>query len=181
MKNCNMTNRIQITKNKESLKVVIKAFYDDKKQKMLLLWIVLFSLCGVAIISQFFEDYDSGTKVFFGVYVAFWLFFEFKVIYAYRWRKYGEEQIIIENNELLLVKTIGERGVTQRFQKEEIKKIDFYKDANGGFIKSMNTSYWNINKYHLVLNLENTIVPFAIDITNKDAKHIINELGKFNS
>ena len=74
MKNCNMSNRIQITKNKESLKVVIKAFYDDKKQKMLLLWIVLFSLCGVAIISQFFEDYDSGTKVFFGVYVAFWLF-----------------------------------------------------------------------------------------------------------
>ncbi len=174
-----MHDRIEISKENDNLKIRIKAFYDDKKQKMLLVWLILFSLCGIAILSQFFENYDAGTKVFFGVYVAFWLFFEFKVIYAYRWRKYGEEKIIIENNQLLLIKTIGKRGITQRFNLDEIKKIDFYKDTNGGFVKSMNTSYWNINKYHLALNLENTIVPFAIDIENKQAKNIINELNKF--
>ena len=72
---------------------------------MLLVWIILFSLCGLAIVSQFFENYDAQTKVFFGVYVAFWLFFEFKVIYAYRWRKQGEEKIILENGQLSLIKT----------------------------------------------------------------------------
>jgi hypothetical protein len=174
-----MDSRIKITKEENKIEVVIKAFYDDKKQKMLLLWIILFSLCGVAIVSQFFENYDAETKVFFGVYVAFWLFFEFKVIYAYRWRKYGEERIIIENNDLFLIKTMGKRGITQQYKMEEIKEIDFYKDANGGFIKSMNSSYWNINKYHLVLSLKNADIPFAIDIVNKDAKKIINELRKF--
>ncbi len=174
-----MDNRIKITKDKDRIEVVIKAFYDAKKQKMLLGWIALFSLCGVAIISQFFENYDPATKVFFGVYVAFWLFFEFKVIYAFRWRKHGEERIVIEKNELSLVKSIGSRGVTQHYKIEEVKKIDFFNDTNGGFIKSMNTSYWNINKYHLVLQLENTKVPFAIDIENKDAKHILKELRKF--
>ena len=175
-----MDNRIKITKEKSGVEVVIKAFYDDKKQKVLILWILLFSLCGIAIISQFFENYAAETKVFFGVYVAFWLFFEFKVIYAYRWRKYGQEKIVIKNNELLLIKTIGKRGITQRFKMKEIKKIDFYKDANTGFIKSMNESYWNINKYHLVLNLEKTVVPFAIDIIGKDAKQIVSELKKYS-
>lgn len=175
-----MNNRIQIIKEDNKLEVVIKAFYDDKKQKMLLLWIVLFSLCGIAILTQFFEDYDSGTKVFFGVYVAFWLFFEFKVIYAFRWRKYGEEKVVVEKDQLFLIKTIGKRGVTQRFGFDEIKAIDFYKDANGGFVKSMNTSYWNINKYQLMIQLEKNIVPFAIDLENRDAKIVLNEIRNFN-
>jgi ribosomal protein L15 len=107
------------------------------------------------------------------------LFFEFKVIYAYRWRKYGEEKIIIENNQLTLIKTIGKRGVTQVYSLNEIKKIDFFKNDGVSFIKSMNTSYWNINKYHLALHLQNSVIPFAIDVDNKDAKKIINELLKF--
>ena len=175
-----MDSRIQIVSTENKLEVVIKAFYNEKKQQMLLIWIVLFSLCGLAILSQFFENYDAGTKVFFGVYVAFWLFFEFKVIYAYRWRKYGEERLIMENNELILVKTIGKRGITQRFDIKELKKFDFLKDSNGSFVKSMNTSYWNINKYHLVMKLENSEIPFAIDIENKMAKKILKELNTFN-
>jgi len=173
-----MQDRISINKENNNLVITIKAYFDDKKQKLLTIWIVLFSLCGLAIFSQFFENYDNGTKVFFGVYIAFWLFFEFKVIYAYRWRKYGEEQIIIENNELSLIKTIGKRGITQRFNIDEIKKVDFFKDTNGKFVKSMNESYWNINKYHLVIELKDNPapVPFAIDIENKMAKKILNEI-----
>ena len=72
-----MDNRIQIKREDKKIEVVVKAYCDDKKQKMLMLWIFLFSLCGFAILTQFFEDYDAGTKVFFGVYIAFWLFFEF--------------------------------------------------------------------------------------------------------
>ena len=88
--------RLKIAKKEDELVITIKAFGDSRKQKILLLWIVLFSLCGIAIMSQFFGDYDNETKVFFGVYVAFWLFFEFKVVYAYRWRKYGVERIIVD-------------------------------------------------------------------------------------
>jgi len=174
-----MSDRVNINKEQNKIEIIIKAYCDDKKQKMLLLWIALFSLCGIAIFTQFFENYDVGTKVFFGVYIAFWLFFEFKVIYAFRWRKYGVEKIIIENDNLLLIKLIGKRGITQTYNLNEIKSIDFFKDSNGEFVKSMNTSYWNINKYHLVLNLASTIIPFAIDIENKDAKKIINELNSF--
>ena len=173
-----MNSRIDIENKENKLEIVIKSYLNEKKQQLLLIWIVLFSLCGVAIFTQFFQDYDAGTKVFFGVYVAFWIFFEFKVIYAYRWRKYGEERIIVENDQLILIKTIGKRGVTQHFDFDDIVKIDFFKYENSGFVKSMNSSYWNINKYHIVLHLKNTTVPFGIDLESKDAKQIINELRK---
>ena len=58
-------------------------------------------------------------------------------------------------------------------------KMNLVKDENGGFVKSMNSSYWNINKYHIVIKLEDSQVPFGIDLESKDAKNIINELRKF--
>lgn len=115
-------------------------------------------------------------RFFFGVYIAFWLFFEFKVVYAYRWRKHGVERIIVDEEEFILVKTIGRRGLTQIFKQDEIKRIDFFKDEKGEFAKSMTTSYWNINKYTLVIHLENEKIPFAVDLENKDAKKILNLL-----
>ncbi len=169
-------NRINIIRKEEELEITIKAFCDEKKQNMLTIWIVLFTLCGIIIISQFFGDYDSGTKVFFAVYVAFWLFFEFKVIYAYRWRKYGEEKLMVKDGKLTLVKSIKNRGVTQILGVDEIEKIDFYKDENGKFVKSMNTSYWNINRYTLSVYTNNGFFPFAIDVDNTQAKKILHEI-----
>jgi hypothetical protein len=177
-KTIGMEKRIKVKKEAHKLEITIKAFYDASKQKMLFAWIILFSLCGISIITQFFQDYDANYKIIFGVYLAFWLFFEFKVIYAYRWRRFGEEKISIENNQIILSKTIGKRGVTQQFNWEEIKKIDLLKNDRTSFLKSMNSSYWNINKFHLALYLEKSIVPFAIDINNKEASTILNELRK---
>jgi hypothetical protein len=173
-----MGKRIEVKKEKHKLEIIIKAFYDAGKQKMLFAWIILFSFCGIAIVTQFFQDYEANYKIIFGVYLAFWLFFEFKVIYAYRWRRLGEEKISIENNQIVLSKTIGKRGVTLQFNLYQIKKIDFLKNDGSSFLNAMNSSYWNINKYHLAIYLEKTIIPFAIDINNKEAKNILNELRK---
>jgi hypothetical protein len=176
-----MEERIAINKTEKNLTITIKAFLDEKKQRMLLIWMVLFSFCGVAIITQFFGDYDKGTKVFFGVYVAFWLFFEFKVVYAFRWRKNGLERIIIENEEIILIKEIGKRGITQRYPLNEVKNFRIFINEDTDFVKSMTSSYWNINKYTLAFDFNETPVPFAIDLDSKKAKHILKEIKSFVS
>lgn len=168
-----MIKRITIDKKNDQLAVTILAFKDSGKQKMLLVWILLFSLCGIAIISQFFGNYDNSTKIFFGVYIAFWLFFEFKVIYAYRWRKSGLEFITVEKEAIILTKQIGKRGITQSYLKNEISDLRIFENADNNFIKSMTTSYWNINKYTLAFNVKNQIIPFAIDLTKKEANKIL--------
>ena len=174
-----MDDRIAIDKEEDKLTITIKSFLDEGKQKILLMWITLFSLCGFAIITQFFGDYDKGTKVFFGVYVAFWLFFEFKVVYAYRWRRKGIERIIIENDEIILNKEIGKRGLTQRYLLSEITNLRLYKNEDTDFVKSMTSSYWNINKYALAFDHSQSVVPFAIDLLPKTAKYILKELNEF--
>ena len=68
-----MFKRIIIDKKDKKLGITIFAFKDSAKQKMLLAWIILFSVYGIAIISQFFENYDNNTKFFLKKYYPYFL------------------------------------------------------------------------------------------------------------
>lgn len=174
-----MTNRVEIDKSDNGLLVTIKAFKDEAKQKMLLVWIILFSLCGIFILAQFFYDYDRSSKLFFAVYLAFWMFFEFKVVYAYRWRLLGVEKIKISSSEFSLTKEIGKRGITQVFELNEVGNVRLFESDEHSFIKAMNSSYWNINKYSLVFDYKNQPNPFAIDLEKNEAKKLLKEIEQF--
>lgn len=170
--------RIVLKNNEDSNKqLIIKAFYDSKKQLMLQVWLVLWSLCGVAIFSQFFLDYDDGTKLFFGVYIAFWLFFEFKVVYAYRWHKFGVEKIIIENDKIFISKEIGRRGVVSSYDITAFKKVRKIKDKPGAFVSFLSDGYWNVNKYSLELDIEDKKIPFGLDLNEKEQKDLIQKIN----
>jgi hypothetical protein len=174
-----MSERISYTETNDELNVTIKALLDEKKQQLLLSWIVLFSICGGLLFTQIFGNYEKSTLLFFGVYMAFWLFFEFKVIYAYRWRKFGLEQIILKENQLILIKEIGKRGITQQFDLDKVKKVEKFDSGENAFFKSMNTSYWNINKYTLSFKIEDNLVPFAIDLNEEESKKLLKKIHQF--
>lgn len=173
-----MSNRIEIIEKDNTLSIKIKALYNEKEQQLLLLWIVLFSLCGAAILSQFFYDYPMETKLFFGIYVAFWLFFEFKVIYAYRWRKFGSEIFTINPTTILLSKMIGKRGVTEKYNTNEVVNFQLIKYKEN-FVFALNSNYWSINKYTISFNFNTQTIPFGIDLDEKQAKNVLLTINNF--
>ena len=174
-KHAKMENKIEYIEENNELTILIYPLYDKRKQNMLTTWLVLFSLCGLAIISQFFYDYPSSTKLFFVVYLIFWLFFEFKVIYAIRWRKFGKEVITIDKESIYLTKKIGERGVTERYDLSAIDAIEALKHK-GKLVYEMSSSYWNSNHYTLCVNINKQQIPFGIDLNGQQAKKLIKTL-----
>ena len=174
-----MTERLTINKTENELEITIKSLKIPSKQNILLLWIVLFSLCGLAIATQFFFGYDKSTNLFFAVYLAFWFFFEFKVIYAYRWRRAGREIIKINSTTIEIIKEIGKRGISQNINPNEVKKIIMFEPEESGFIKAMNSSYWHINKYKLAFEYNGKPIPFGIDLEKHDAKKLQKEIQQF--
>ena len=174
-KHAKMENKIEYIEENNELTILIYPLYDKRKQNMLTTWLVLFSLCGLAIISQFFYDYPSSTKLFFVVYLIFWLFFEFKVIYAIRWRKFGKEVITIDNESIYLTKKIGNRGVTERYDLTAIDSIEALKHK-GKLVYEMSSSYWNSNHYTLTVNINKQQIPFGIDLNGQQTKKMIKTL-----
>src|SRR5690606_41077265 len=104
-----MENKIDFKEGNNDITITISPNYNQQKQNLLVVWLVLFSLCGAAIISQFFFDYPTNTKIFFIVYLVFWLFFEFKVIYAIRWRRSEEHTSELQSRENLVCRLLLEK------------------------------------------------------------------------
>lgn len=168
-----MDNKIDIKEEKNSITITIFPNYNQQKQNLLMVWMVLFSLCGVAIISQFFFDYPKSTKIFFIVYLVFWMFFEFKVIYAIRWRKLGKEIITIDDEGVFLTKNIARRGITEKIELENISSVDILKHKDNP-IYDISSSYWNTNHYTLCFLVNEKQIPFGVDLSEKQAKKLLN-------
>jgi len=111
--------------------------------------------------------------------MIFWAYFEFKVVYAYRWHKYGVEKIIFKDNKVVLSKEISGRGITESYQLHEVNNWQLFENKDNNFIKSMATSYWNIKNYKLCFFQNKKLVPFAIDLDLKEAKNVLSTIMKY--
>lgn len=168
-----MENKIDFKEGNNDITITISPNYNQQKQNLLVVWLVLFSLCGAAIISQFFFDYPTSTKIFFIVYLVFWLFFEFKVIYAIRWRKFGNEIITINSEGIFLTKNIAKRGITEKYELQNISSINVLKHKDKP-VYNISSSYWNTNHYTLFLEVNERQIPFGVDLSEKQAKKVLN-------
>ncbi len=169
-------NNIEIEKTDTGVKIIIYPKYNAQKHGLMLVWLALWTICGIAVFTQLFAPYDSKTKLFFILYLLFWLYFEYKVIYTHRWRKKGREVIEIKNGKLSLIKEINGRGVEQVFDIQDIDGIEQFQEKENSMSQLFGNAYWMISGYRLALKTAGKLVPFAAEITEKEQKKIVFEL-----
>lgn len=170
------SNRVEIQKKKDELNIIIDSYQDEKKQKLLTAWLILWSLSGIAIITQFFLGYSSEEKVFMVIWLAFWAYFEFKVVKAFRWRKSGREVIRMNDETLVYFREIGGRGLPQKFNLHFIKEIKRYEPDMKQFSKVMADSYWVISGETLAIEAGGKLIPFGLRLNKQESNMVLKEM-----
>lgn len=171
-----MKSEKRITEEKvEGGKLIkIKAYYDQDKQKLLDVWILAWTLCGIAIISQAFFPQDPDLKRMILIFGAFWIYFEYKVIKAWRWRKGGEEQIFINDEELRYGRTYFNRGFLKPYRKDLINKLRGIEDEKNTFVKAFSDSYWVVGgSEKLAFTANGKVIPLGLRLSDKESKKLM--------
>jgi len=168
--------RIQV--NESASEIQIKAFVDKQKQGMLTLWLILWSVAGIGILSQFFGPMDDNFIIYVVVWLAFWVYFEYKAVYAFRWRRYGIEIISSDKEFLSIENQIAGRGLAQQFEKSWIKNLRMVDKKDTSFWQSMNQSYWNIGQEGLVFEFKGRDFYFGRDLNPEECKKVLKYLKK---
>jgi hypothetical protein len=171
--------RIHIKKNKQELEIEIYPLYNKQKHTLMLIWLALWTVCGIAVFSQLLGQYDIKTKFFFILYLLFWMFFEYKVVYAHRWRTKGKEVVKVKDGKIHIIKDISGRIVEQIFDISEIDSIEIFSEKENSMSQLLGNAYWMISAYQLAFRVNGKIVPFGIELSDKDKKKIIFELNRF--
>ncbi len=172
-------SRITQEKKEEGTLIKISAFRDESKQKNLTIWLVFWTFCGIAIGSQLFIKGNNEIKTFIMVYIAFWGYFEYTVIKAFKWRKNGEEQFLITDEYFHYGRTYNNRGFLKPHRKDLVNAVRIIDKEVGPFAKIFGSSYWVVGGERLAFTAGGKVIPFGMQLTDKEVKQLLDKLNKF--
>ena len=165
--------RLEFIPSEDGNVLEIHPIHDEKKHKLMFLWLIAFTIGGLAIISQLFTNTDSDLKIMLIVFAFFWAYFGFKVFSAYRWRKYGKEKLIFGENKLYYGRLVNNRGVMYPYNKDLLGKLKKVEISEKNFFAAMGNSYWTIGNEKLAFSYAGKQIPFALDLDKSETNLII--------
>ena len=173
-----MAKRISKEQTEQGLLIKVSAYFDESKQKMLTLWMIAWTLCGLAIASQVFTSTDEQFKTMIIVFIAFWLYFEYLVVKAFRWRRVGEEQLLITNDEIHYGRTYNNRGFLRPYKKELVNPVRSIDNEVNSFYKIFADSYWVIGGERLAFTANGKVIPFGLSLNDQEAKKLMKMINE---
>ncbi len=165
-----------VEKENGEISIAIIAITERWKQAVLLLWMLAWSVSGVIVLTYYFQVKSADEKSALIVWFGFWAYFEYKVIKAFRWRKWGREIIRIKNRKLHYRRDIGGRGRTKTYEIDFIKNLGKHEANEPGFIRSMNNSYWIIAGETISFDYYGKEIKLGMQLEDKDSKELLRRL-----
>ncbi len=172
-------DRISILKKGDLLSIVILPTTDKKKLGLLFLWLMAWSVCGIIVLANYFRLSDSNAKLFVIVYLSFWAYFEFNITRAFIWKKFGKEKLWIQDGILYYQKEINKKGRITEFNLDLVGKVRLLELSRTSLADTVNQSFWVRGGERLEFQSQSKLVRFGLQISDEEAKVLINELNTY--
>lgn len=177
-----ISERIGYNKADEDLTVYIKASTknDAKKIRFLKIWVILWGISGLFIVSQLFLPYaDQQTKIFLFGYLAFWAYFFYIAAKAYYFRKYGTETVYINNNKFMIRRDIyTKKGKPKWFVAENKNPFNIHDEKAGSLSQLFYSSFWVTSGGSVTFGSDKNNYRFGLQLKENEAKKLVQLLNK---
>lgn len=172
-------DRVSILKKEGLLSIVILPYSDKRKLGIMFLWLMAWTVCGIIVFANYFKTTDKDIKLFIIIYLSFWTYFEYKIMRAFVWRKYGKEKLWISDGIVHYKQEINKRGKVQEFDYSLIQNLLFIEREEHSFASVINSSFWIKGDERIEFTCQHKKVRFGMQLTDKEAKAIIKEISDF--
>ncbi|MGY6563017.1 MAG: hypothetical protein ACXITV_13020 [Luteibaculaceae bacterium] len=174
-----ISERISINREPDSLTVKIKAFNVKWKESILVAWVAMWTFCGVYFIYELFNyREDNAMAIFLGIMVGFWLYFEIRVVKALLWRLYGVEVVEFTPDGIYYKAESKWPSKPKQLSVSNIKKFDEYVPSANNFFAFMSRSYWIIGGETIEVKNVSTDFYIARELSDKEINHLVPILNR---
>lgn len=163
-------NRVSYVDEKQLTTIVIYPERVNWKNNLLAAWFTMWLIIGGYVISQLFMDYSRDEKLILIVFLSFWLYFAIRIGKATFWQLWGKELVRINDQALILKRSIMSYGKATPYFFENIKKIQLeeVKETNIGF--QFEQSIWVLGGERISFDYKGKLVRLGRKLDEKDAK-----------
>ncbi|MFN4853289.1 MAG: hypothetical protein ACK5JC_02590 [Bacteroidota bacterium] len=179
MKKKTSSQRIRIEKEDDRYVITILPLHDSAKSRMMLIWLILWLVCGAVVLYEMFGNHSREEKMVLLVYLAFWCYFAYRISRVYRWRQSGREEISIKDQTISIGKFTAGRGFVNDYHLQSIGKPEIAEINPTSFAAVFAQSYWMEGNEGLFF-LTNTKqrVGFGLQLSNTEQQVLLKEINR---
>lgn len=156
------------------------------KEILLTLWVTGFTFVGLVMIYMLMTDFaslqydvaptddDIRNQVIYAiVFLSFWAYFEYKILKALLWYRFGKELIRIDGDGFTLKKSILSYGKANRYFFENMKEFQQRVEEETSFSNFFENAYWAMGSDAIVFNHYKKIISFGRRVDDKSARLLV--------
>jgi hypothetical protein len=179
-------DRISVQDMDHITTIVINPLRVWWKEILLTLWVTGFTFVGLVMIYMLMTDFaslqydvaptddDIRNQVIYAiVFLSFWAYFEYKILKALLWYRFGKELIRIDGDGFTLKKSILSYGKANRYFFENMKEFQQRVEEETSFSNFFENAYWAMGSDAIVFNHYKKIISFGRRVEDKSARLLV--------
>lgn len=169
----NIGDRISLMEEKEVFSLVILPSISNTKMYLLFFWLLAWTISGILVMINYFSVSEESTKIILIIWMAFWMYFEFKIGRAFLFRKFGKENLWIKKGKMFYQREIFGRGKTLEFNVELINEPKVTMPKQEDFLAQINESFWVISGERISFQYGAKTYRFALQLGESDSNEVL--------
>jgi len=193
-------NRINYVDSPKECTIIISPKRSRWKESILFAWLLGYTFVGLYMIYLLFFGMETinnsqiegdplenlrNQQIYLAVFIAFWAYFEFKVVKGFLWLVGGKEFIRITKDEFTIKNGYFMYGKAKRYFTENMKRIDLVEHKTFSFGFDYENAFWRQGTDNIIFDYQGKSVGFGKKLEEKEAnllmrltKDRIKKLGK---
>ncbi len=188
-----LSDRISFHRHDEYTTILISTKVEKWKEGLLLGWMVLWSLAGMAMLFVLFSDSyltqlstntpKNQLQLFLVLFLVFWAYYLYKIVKVYIWRNKGVEYFKLDTNSLVIKRAFGKIGKANSYKYENMGGLKLVEASSRSFGRVMQSAFWDIGNETLQFEYHGKQIIFGVQLeseeTNKMKQFLNSEISKF--
>ena len=159
--------------------LIIIPTHEKKKTGLLFLWLFAWTVSGLIVMTSYAQMQQPNAKLMIIIWLAFWAYFEFKIIRVFMWKRFGKEKLWIKNGTVHYQQDINGRGKIKQYDVNLVTGIRVIPVEKASFADSFNQSFWVKGGERIEFTCQSKIIKLGMQLPDEDAIRIVAEMRKF--
>jgi hypothetical protein len=171
------SSRIHIKEEDDLLEVSISGRIPSFQFSLLSIWLVGWTIAGILVLIQYFNVNDQNTRLFMLVWFAFWIYFEYRITFAWLWRRSGCERIVFRPDKIEISNEMNGKSKSNFFNTSNVNGVKNLEQEQGLFVKNYHASFWVVGGETIGFYDQGKLHSFARQLSQEEANQLTKKIN----
>lgn len=173
-----ISERVSTESKPDSFSVVISSRLPKAQMALLIGWLAAWTFCGVYFMLALSQGQNAETRLALFIMLAFWAYFELRILNVVLWRVKGFELWLLEREELTVKNSLFGYGKASRYFVANMTRFGLLNVEEDTWKWQLSDSFWTRGAERLGFEYQGRKMAIGRGVTKEEAQGLAHLMSK---